>query len=120
MTADVEIRKLPKWAQRHIQLLEMRLREREEELKRLGTIQHEQVPPDAPIVAPAFGAHAVVFARGDSVDFRLLSGDTIRIQHVRNEHGRVNADRIVVRCIRGGLRIEPRVANTVEIGVGEL
>ena len=99
-----DVEKLPKWAQQHIRVLQMSLREARERLA--------EGPADSNVIADPYGEPPVPLAKDTAIRF-ILSPTNARSDHITVRH---DGDGLQ---IMGGDRIgvHPRSSNVVNIAV---
>lgn len=127
VTPELIAMKLPNWAQRHIEMLEMHLKEANADLDKVrgvATVQNRIIVPDTEHSArPLMDRDRIVFflhpahperAQAPADEYDRVA---IRVRLAPEEDGDRCADRVEVSTSSGLLQIYPQMGNVIHVGV---
>lgn len=111
--SDAMMARLPKWAQREIETLQMRLAEHQQRITELSA-----GPENSNVIVSDYGYPDRLLGRDTRIRFLLGEDGYIEVRHQRSNPG-------ILEIVSGGaglkgaLHITPQVSNAVRVRIGE-
>jgi len=118
MTIKINMSVLPKWAQRHIEVLEMRVREKDAEIVRLTGVTDAEHPE---VYFKDYSASVVKehgLPSGARVIFDLLLNGSIEAS-IDHSDPKSAKRTLVIRTLRGPILVQPAASNSIYVKEGE-